>query len=154
MTPFQIAPALSVAPQLSLSDVADAAAAGVRTLICNRPEGETPDQPATAAMRAAAKAHGMTFHHIPVRLAAITDADVDAFGAALTGDAGPALAYCGSGLRVATLWALWQAGSEGGAPTDALLAAAREAGFDLSPLRARLDARADGRADGRAAPGA
>ena len=36
---------VSVAPQLSLSDVAALAAAGYRTIICNRPDGGAPDQP-------------------------------------------------------------------------------------------------------------
>ena len=57
----------AVAPQLQPSDVAVAARLGYRTLINNRPDGEAPDQPHSAAMRAAAEAEGLAYVEIPVR---------------------------------------------------------------------------------------
>lgn len=50
----------------------------------------------------------------------------------------PALAFCRTGARSATLWALSQAGH---LSMDAILKTAKQAGYDLSDLRAKLDAR-------------
>ncbi|MGI9500254.1 MAG: beta-lactamase hydrolase domain-containing protein, partial [Geminicoccaceae bacterium] len=36
---------LSVSPQITTSDIEAIAAAGFRSIICNRPDGEAPDQP-------------------------------------------------------------------------------------------------------------
>jgi sulfide:quinone oxidoreductase len=49
---------------------------------------------------------------------------------------GPVLAYCRSGTRSATLWALSQAGK---APADKIVSQAAEAGYDMSPFRAALE---------------
>lgn len=57
--------------------------------------------------------------------------------AALERMPGPVLAYCQGGNRAARLWALAQAGSM---PADAILAAGRTAGVDLSALGDHLNA--------------
>ena len=134
----QISPELSVAPQITVQEVGAAAAAGYRAVICNRPEGESADQPATAAIREAAAAHGMAFRHIPVIPGDVTDADVDAFAAAMAEMPGPVLAYCRTGTRAATLWALSKAPN---LSADAVLKAAEGAGYDLSAMRPRLEAK-------------
>ena len=55
-----------VAPQIAAPDFAALAAAGVRTVINNRPDGEDAGQLASAqAARLAAKA-GLAYRHIPV----------------------------------------------------------------------------------------
>ena len=59
------------------------------------------------------------------------DDDVEAFRSALRGMPGPVLAYCRSGTRSATAWALGQAGDR---PADEILSAGRSAGYDLSHL--------------------
>ncbi|HEY9217139.1 MAG TPA: TIGR01244 family sulfur transferase, partial [Phenylobacterium sp.] len=58
---------LSVAPQITLDDVAEAARQGFRTIINNRPDGEEPGQPTSAQFEAAAAAAGVAYAHIPVR---------------------------------------------------------------------------------------
>ncbi|WP_374438223.1 TIGR01244 family sulfur transferase [Pseudomonas panipatensis] len=139
--------AFSVAPQIQPEDVAELAAAGIRTLICNRPDGEAADQPDTQAIAQAAHEHGIVFVHQPVLSGAIDASDVAAFGAVLAKHAGPVLAFCRSGTRSATLWALAQASTR--SPEEILAATAR-AGFDLSALRPRL--LAAGRSSGRGEP--
>ena len=42
----QISEQLSVSPQLLPSELPDVAAAGFKSIICNRPDGEADDQPA------------------------------------------------------------------------------------------------------------
>ena len=126
---------LHATPQIALSDVAEAAARGYRTLVSNRPDGEEPGQPSADEMRQAAEAAGLAFRHIPVRPGALTEADVDAMRAALDEVPGPVLGFCRTGTRTTFLWALANAGRR---PTDEIVAAASAAGYDVSPLLARL----------------
>lgn len=62
----RLTPFLSVTPQLSEADIGIAAAQGFRAIVNNRPDGEAPDHPASAAMAAAAARHGLGYRHIPV----------------------------------------------------------------------------------------
>ena len=50
---------LSVSPQILPEDIAAIAAAGFRSVMCNRPDGEAADQPAFAEIEAAARAAGL-----------------------------------------------------------------------------------------------
>ncbi|SET33111.1 bifunctional protein tyrosine phosphatase family protein/NAD(P)/FAD-dependent oxidoreductase [Oceanicella actignis] len=128
---------LSVAPQIAPEEVADLAARGYRAIICNRPDGEGPDQPAFAEIEAAARAAGVEARHLPVVSGAVRDEDAEAFAQALNELPGPILAYCRTGTRSATLWALAQA-REGARPLPDILAAAKAAGYDLSGVARRL----------------
>jgi sulfide:quinone oxidoreductase len=49
---------------------------------------------------------------------------------------GPIFGFCRSGTRTAMLWALSRASAS---DPDTLIAAARDAGYDLSGLRPRLE---------------
>ncbi|WP_448582847.1 TIGR01244 family sulfur transferase [Thermaurantiacus sp.] len=131
----ELAPGLMVTSQIALTRVERLAAAGVKTLIMNRPDGEEPGQPTAAALRAAAEAHGLSFHHIPVSGGHFPAEAVAAMAAALEGSKGPVVAFCRSGARSATLWALGRAGKD---PPDAIIAAGQRVGIDLAPLRSRL----------------
>ncbi|ROV55552.1 TIGR01244 family sulfur transferase, partial [Neisseria chenwenguii] len=51
MTILKLAENLYIAPQLTAADAAQAAALGVQAVICNRPDGEEPDQPAAAEVK-------------------------------------------------------------------------------------------------------
>ena len=53
----------------------------------------------------------------------------------LEGSTGPVFAYCRSGTRSTTLWALSQAGE---APADEIISAAANAGYDMSHLAGHL----------------
>lgn len=59
MDPRKISDLLSVSPQLSVADVAEAKALGFRAIICNRPDGEGADQPSFDEIAAAAAAQGL-----------------------------------------------------------------------------------------------
>jgi sulfide:quinone oxidoreductase len=126
----------SVAPQLSAPDIARAAAAGYRTLVCNRPDGEAPGQLTMAEAATAAAAAGMAFHALAFA-GPPPPAAVDAFAHLLDGAKGPVLAYCRSGTRSITVWALAQALAGARTPED-LLALTRAAGYDLGALREAL----------------
>ena len=101
-----LTPGLAVAPQLRPENLAEAAALGFRTIINNRPDGEAPDQPSTAAMAEAARAAGLVYHHQPVVMATIVPGDGQRFGELLQQSPGPVLAFCRSGARCTRLWEL------------------------------------------------
>jgi uncharacterized protein (TIGR01244 family) len=121
---------LSVAPQISLDDVAEAARQGFRLIINNRPDGEAPGQPTSAQMEAAAKAAGLAYLHVPV-VGGPTPAQVEAERAALADAPGPVLAYCRSGTRSIVTWSIGQAQS-GARSRQELVGLGAAAGYDLS----------------------
>lgn len=121
---------LSVAPQISVEDVQEAARQGFRTIINNRPDNEEPGQPSGHQIEAAAKAAGLEYFHVPVR-GAPTPEQVETTNRILADAPAPVLAYCRSGTRSITTWSLGQAVS-GARGRDELKALGRQAGYDLS----------------------
>jgi uncharacterized protein (TIGR01244 family) len=130
-------------PQISLADVANAAAQGVVMIVNNRPDGESDDQVPGSEIEAAAKAAGMGYVAIPVTHAGWSEGQVRAMANVLAEAKGPVLAYCRSGTRSTLLWALAEAST--GASPHALTAAAAQAGYDLEPIRALMDMLSAGR---------
>lgn len=130
---------LSTSPQVAPEEVEIVAAAGFRSVISNRPDGEDPGQPTAAQMKAAAEKHGLAFRHIPVTGGNIGPDAVAAMAEALDTLPGPIFGFCRSGTRTAMLWALARAPQS---DSYTLISAAREAGYDLSGLRPRLEATA------------
>lgn len=126
---------ISVAPQISVDDIAALKAAGFTAIINNRPDGEAPDQPSGETIRAAAEAAGLRYHFIPLGREGISSDIVEKIKEALEGSAGPVLAYCRSGTRSTTLWALSQAGRM---PASEIISEAANAGYDVSHLAGYL----------------
>lgn len=124
-------------PQITLAEVAEARAQGIKLIINNRPEGESDDQTPGDAIAAAAESAGIAYVAIPVTHAGFSEGQVKAMAEALAGTDGPVLAYCRSGTRSTLLWALAEA-SRGGNPS-ALAAQAAGAGYDITPVRAVVD---------------
>lgn len=132
-----ITPEFSAAPQIDAADVPAIAEAGYKTLICNRPDGEAPGQCDCDAIGAAAKAAGLAFHVVPFA-GSIAPETLSAFDAVMDAAEAPVLAYCRSGTRSTTIWALSMARSTDAA---ALITAAAGGGYDLGPMKPMLDAR-------------
>ena len=130
-------------PQITLADVANAAAQGVVMIVNNRPDGESDDQVPGSEIEAAAKAAGMGYVAIPVTHAGWSEGQVRAMANVLAEAKGPVLAYCRSNTRSTLLWALAEAST--GASPHALTAAAAQAGYDLEPIRALMDMLSAGR---------
>ncbi|WP_337267492.1 TIGR01244 family sulfur transferase [Oryzifoliimicrobium ureilyticus] len=127
---------ISLSPQVRLADLDELARLGFKSIISNRPDGEEEGQPSAEAIRLSAENAGLQFRHIPVVLSDIGDRDVALFRETLDILPGPVLAFCRSGTRAATLWALSQSPVVGG---DAALSAAKAAGYDLTHLRSKLE---------------
>ena len=134
----KLTPFLAVSPQIAEADLGALAAQGFRAVINNRPDGEAEDQPESAALAAAAGRVGLEYRHVPVVSGKITDDDVAAFAQALDEVKGPVLAFCRTGTRSTTLWALAEARH---LDPEAILATAAEAGYDLAALKPRLEVR-------------
>lgn len=130
-----ITPMISVAPQITAEDVAAARAAGFRSILCNRPDGEGSDQPAFAEIEAAASAAGLAARYVPIVTGMVSDADAQAFRAALDELPGPVLAYCRSGTRSATMWSLAMAKDK---PLPEILSATKAAGYDMTGVVRRI----------------
>lgn len=126
---------ISVSPQISQDDLVAVKAAGFVTVINNRPDGESPDQPSSAQMQAAAEAAGLAYHYIPLGRDGVSPDMVAETEAVLEGSDGPVFAYCRSGTRSTTLWALSQAGK---LPAQEIVSAAAQAGYDMSHLLGHL----------------
>jgi len=128
---------VSVSEQFSCDNMALLAESGVKIVVCNRPEGETEDQPSYADMQAAAAAQGMEFVAIPFSRGQMTRAHCHEF-AELLARGKKVHAFCRTGNRSCNVWAAARVIS--GADKRALLAAARDAGFDISGVLVAFEA--------------
>ena len=133
----QVNDEIAVSGQIGVQDVATIAAAGFRAIVCNRPDGESPDQTEYAAIAAEAERCGLEIRWQPVMSGHVSDEEGMAFGEIVTALPGPVFAYCRSGTRCIVLWSLSQAGQ---LSTSEIIAAAGAAGYDLRGLAPRLDA--------------
>ena len=134
-----LAPGLFVSPQISRQDILAAAAAGVQTIICNRPDGEEPGQPDFETVRGWLQAAGIeNVVYLPVTMDSINDQLLEEFRETVAKSPAPILAYCRSGTRSTLMWALNQA--KLGVETNSLIKAAELVGIDLSGARERIEA--------------
>jgi sulfide:quinone oxidoreductase len=126
---------LSVSPQIVEADLQEIRDSGFRSIICNRPDGEGADQPTFVEIAAAAEKAGLAARYLPIVAGKVGDDDAQAFDRALADLPGPVLAYCRTGTRSATLWALAQ--SRRLSVAD-ILAATKAAGYDMGGVVRRI----------------
>jgi uncharacterized protein (TIGR01244 family) len=100
-----VAPDVCVAPQLTPEAMAEAARAGFRSVINNRPDFEHgPQQPTNAAIEAAARAAGLEYRFLPVDGGYQSPEEIAAFARLLKELPRPILAFCRSGARSTRLF--------------------------------------------------
>jgi len=105
-----IAPDVCVAPQLTPEAMAEAARAGFRSVVNNRPDFEHgPDQPTSAQVEAAARAAGLEYRHLPVDGGFQTPEQIAAMAELLAQLPRPLLMFCRSGARSTRLFMQAQA---------------------------------------------
>jgi sulfide:quinone oxidoreductase len=126
---------LSVSPQLPPSEMRAVAAAGFRSVICNRPDGEGSDQPLFSEVERSANDAGMQIRYLPAESGKVTDDQGAAFGALMAELPKPVLAFCRTGMRSTTMWALSQAGK---LPLPQIIELSSKAGFDLKGVIRRI----------------
>ncbi len=120
-----------VSPQIEISDLARIKELGFASIICNRPDGETPDQPNWAEIEAAAQKLGMTTCFQPVISGTVCKEDGAEFRAKLAELPKPVFAYCRTGTRCAQLWSYAQTDQMS---QEDIAAAAEAAGYDVTGL--------------------
>jgi sulfide:quinone oxidoreductase len=143
---IQVTEQFSVSSQVTADDITALAEAGVKSLICNRPDGEANDQPTITELREAAEAAGMAVAYLPVVSGKFSPSDIKDFATSITNLSAPIHAFCRTGTRSITLWSLYQ--RDEGVPEAELLQRARDCGYDLTdafasvqPGESRLGAR-------------
>jgi sulfide:quinone oxidoreductase len=136
MTPKTIDQTLSVSEQIKAEDLPAIAAAGFKSIICNRPDGEGADQPVFAEIEAAATALGLVASYQPIISGKVGDEDAMAFGKLMDTLPKPIFAYCRTGTRSTTLWSLSE-GSRGRALPE-ILAKSKAAGYDMAGVVRRI----------------
>ncbi len=125
----------SVAPQISEEDIDEIAAAGFKTIVANRPDGEGGvDQPRMGAIRTKAEEKGLTFVALPFS-GAPTPEIIERMQSILAEAPSPVLAYCRTGTRSITAWALTHGGQ---GQAGEIVDAAAGAGYDLSGMKGLL----------------
>lgn len=130
---FQLTETLSVAAQVTPQDIPNIAAQGFSTVVCNRPDGEVPDQASMDAIEAACNDANLLFVRYPVDALNFPGPDLEGLGD-LFDDAGQrVLAYCRTGTRCANLWVATRSEEE----RSAAIQVARDIGFDLSMVTPR-----------------
>ncbi|MEN2494869.1 MAG: Beta-lactamase hydrolase-like protein [Hyphomicrobiaceae bacterium hypho_1] len=126
---------LAVSPQIYVNDVAGIAAAGYKTIVCNRPDKEDTSQPSFSDIEREARKYNLRTHWQPVYANAISDVQGHDFGMLLKTLPVPILAYCRSGMRCIMLLALSEANER---PIKDIVSDAARAGYDISGLIPRL----------------
>lgn len=130
-----LTPNVTALSQPSAEDMADLARRGYRSIIGNRPDRESDDQPCWAELEAAASRQGLAARHIPVVMGQITDGQIAQFREALEALPKPIAVFCRSGTRAALLWAL---ANQANLTVEERIATAAREGYDLEPFRQHL----------------
>ena len=131
----QVNPEFWVADQITAQDIELIAARGIKSVFCNRPDGEGPDQPNVIEIEQALKPYGIQIQYLPVVSGKVTDEQAEEFKQLYLQAQKPLLAYCRSGTRSITLWALSQVADQ---TLDQMLLIAKTLGYDLQGVVPRI----------------
>jgi sulfide:quinone oxidoreductase len=126
---------ISVSPQIEPKDIPAIAAAGFRSILCNRPDNEEPGQCSYDDVAQAARAAGLEVQFLPIDTRAVTAQDVSEFRAALAQMPKPMLAYCRTGTRCTMMWTITRFDDM---PAQDILDQTSKAGYDMSGLLQQL----------------
>jgi sulfide:quinone oxidoreductase len=129
---------ISVSPQVAIEDIKAIAEAGFKTVICNRPNGESDDQPDLALIESECQKHGLMYVSQPVISGNISDQDVEAFDQFLASAQTPIFAFCRTGTRCTMLWGMAEGSRQ---PSQTIIEIAANAGYDLNGIKDRIEAR-------------
>ncbi|SSY80804.1 TIGR01244 family sulfur transferase [Alysiella crassa] len=134
----KIADYLYVSRQLNERTAKQVAQYNIKTVICNRPDGEEPNQPDFETVKAWLNANGIeNVIFMPTTMEDISDELLQEFEVTVAKSESPILAYCRTGTRSAMLWALNQ--SKRGVEVNSLIRAADLAGINLTKMRDKLE---------------
>jgi len=133
--PIEIEKNIYISQQISVQDFPSLADIGIKTVINNRPDGESEDQPSSEELENAAHNAGINYRHIPVIPGKLNSNHLEQFEEVLQSTSSPVLAFCKSGLRAANLWAMHKSKHE---KSGTIIDQAMKAGFDVEPLLKKI----------------
>lgn len=135
----KIADYLYVSKQLDERIAKRAAQYEIKTVICNRPDGEEEGQPSFETVKEWLNKYGIeNVIYMPVVMNDIDDNALEEFKQAVAKSPAPILAYCRTGTRSSMMWALNQV--KRGVEVNSVIKAAELANINLEPLREKLEA--------------
>jgi uncharacterized protein (TIGR01244 family) len=94
----------SVSGQITVEDLDQIKAMGFNSIVCHRPDNESPDQTSFSAIEARAKELGLEVAHVPVGTMGVTEEAVQGMVDALDEFPRPMLGYCRSGARSTAIY--------------------------------------------------
>ena len=100
----QIDDEYSVSGQITVDELDQIKALGFKSIVCHRPDGESPDQTPFAVIEARAKEIGLQITHVPVGPMGVTEEAVQGMVDALDEFPRPMLGYCRSGARSTAIY--------------------------------------------------
>ena len=109
MRVLEVAPEVYASGQLFVTDLKLAAGQGVRSIVSNRFDDETPGQPTSAELARAADEHGIEFVHFPVEPKAISDEQLEEYANICDRLKRPMLVFSRTGARSTRLWEMMEA---------------------------------------------
>lgn len=121
--------------QIIQQDLEKIAEEGIKTILCNRPDGEGADQPNIIEIEQAAKKFGIQVEYLPVTSGKVTDGQAQEFKKIYQNAKKPILAFCRTGTRSITLWALSQGREQN---LEQTLLTAKTLGYDLHGIVPRI----------------
>lgn len=121
--------------QITQHDIEKIAEKGIKTILCNRPDGEGSDQPNIIEIHHVAAQYDIAVEYLPVISGQVTDEQAQAFKATYQNAKKPLLAFCRTGTRSITLWALSQGREQN---LEHTLITARTLGYDLQGIIPRV----------------
>jgi uncharacterized protein (TIGR01244 family) len=94
----------SVSGQIGVNDLDEIKAMGFQSIVCHRPDHESPDQPLFDEIANRAEELGMMIAHVPVGPMGVTEDAVLSMVDALDEFPRPMLGYCRSGARSTAIY--------------------------------------------------
>lgn len=134
--PKTLSPTVSVSPQIASNDIDAIVAAGVKIVVCHRPDEElnpafAEAEPTHSDLEDLLGQHDIRLIYQPIQH--VSEPELQRFADILADHAdAPLLAYCTTGTRSCLLWALVQVHVHQ-QPRESVLATAECAGYAIAP---------------------
>ena len=103
--PIKLTESYYISPQVFVEDVQAIKEMGFDSIINNRPERESDDQPEGKDLKAAIEMAGLSYYQNPIVLSELTHREVDLQAKCLE-KSQKTLAFCRTGTRSSVLWTL------------------------------------------------
>jgi len=116
-----------IADQIELVDLEEFVRLGIKTVINNRPDQEL-NTPISAEVAEKTKVLALNYYYIPIMPGEYSPENIDTLSNILAESKAPLVAYCRTGNRSTSLWALSQQRKLG---ISEVIKKANEIGFDI-----------------------